>query len=358
MQINSTGYSFVSMYQAYPSYHGASDITYNLFNEWPARNKLLIQITNSKLSKKNITNIKKKGGFIGSLINIFLIILKIRKFSKKSKKKYLIIEGASWAGFSLILMVLSKIIIRNIIVIYHAHNLEYEVRKLKNNFLISYVTFYFEKYIYQNSIATCVSNKDKNFIRKHYKSNCILFENGILEVKNEKLNNHKIKKNKFILFCGSYTYWPNKLAITNILKNKKQIEKIFPNIKFVFTGEGFPKFKDKNILALGVIKKTKLVWLIKNCLFFYAPMPRAPGTKIKILEAIYYGALTICSKPAIIGIKKTKKLKCLLVTSKTKLLKNLIKIKDKKKGGISKEFNKIYNFKNKIKEFYEKINKL
>ena len=358
MQINSTGYSFVSMYQSYPSYHGASDITYNLFSEWPAINKLLIQITNSKFSKKNIISIKKKKGFIGSLINIFLIVLKIKKFSKKYEKNYLIIEGASWAGFSLILMFLSKIIIRNIIVIYHAHNLEYEVRKLKNNFLISFITFYFEKYIYQNSLATCVSVKDKNFIRKHYKSDCILFENGITEVKEEKLFNNKIKKNKFILFCGSYTYWPNKIAITNILNDKNQIEKIFPNIKFVFTGEGFPEFIDKNILALGIIKKTKLVWLIKNCLFFYAPMPRAPGTKIKILEAIYYGALTICSKPAIIGIKKTKKLKSLVITSKTNLLKNLFKIKDKKKPRVSNEFNEIYNFKNKIKEFYEKINNL
>ena len=63
MQINSTGYSFVSMYQSYPSYHGASDITYNLFNEWPNKNKVLIQITKSKIYKKKIINIKKKDGF-------------------------------------------------------------------------------------------------------------------------------------------------------------------------------------------------------------------------------------------------------------------------------------------------------
>ena len=71
MQLNSSGYSFVSMYHAYPSYHGASDITYNLFNKWPNRNKVLIQITNSKIKKKKIINIKKKPGIIGLLINIF-----------------------------------------------------------------------------------------------------------------------------------------------------------------------------------------------------------------------------------------------------------------------------------------------
>ena len=59
MQLNSSGYSFVSLYQAYPSYHGASDITYNLFNKWPHRNKVLIQITNSKIKKKKLSILKK-----------------------------------------------------------------------------------------------------------------------------------------------------------------------------------------------------------------------------------------------------------------------------------------------------------
>ena len=82
-----------------------------------------------------------------------------------------------------------------------------------------------------------------------------------------KLENKQIRNKNFILFCGSYTYWPNKIAIDRIINEKEQILKIYPRIKFVFTGEGHPKFKDKNILTLGVIKKSKLIWLIKNCLF-------------------------------------------------------------------------------------------
>ena len=358
MQINSSGYSFVSMYQSYPSYHGASDITYNLFNNWPNKNKVLFQITNSNLKKRNIINIKKKDTFFGILINLFLITLKVKKFQKNFKKKYLIIEGASWAGFIFIFIFLNKMIIKDLIIIYHAHNLEYEVRKLKNNSFISYLTFYFEKFIYQNTIATSVSNKDMNFIKKKYHSKSILFENGIVEIKDIKIKHKKIKKNKFILFCGSYTYWPNKIAVDKIIEKKRQIKKIFPNIKFVFTGEGFPNFIDKNIFNLGVIKKEKLIWLIKNCLFFYAPMPRAPGTKLKILEALYYGAQIVCSKHAIIGIRKLNKIKSLLVSSDNKLVENLVKIKKRKKYKISKEFKDNYNFKNKIKILYEKINKL
>ena len=174
----------------------------------------------------------------------------------------------------------------------------------------------------------------------------------------KKLNNKKIKKNKFFLFCGSYSYWPNKLAINKIIKNKKIIKKIFPNIKLILTGEGIPNYKNKNILNLGIIKKSNLVWLIKNCLFFYAPMPKAPGTKIKILEALYYGALTVCSKNAIVGIKNTKNLKSLIITSDNKLFNDMLKIKNKKKIKVSRKFRENYNFRNNIKFFYEKINKL
>ena len=82
---------------------------------------------------------------------------------------------------------LSKIINRNLIIIYQAHNLEYEVRKLKKtNFIISFLTFYFEKLIYKCTLSTAVSINDFKFIKKYYKANPILFENGVTEVKEEK----------------------------------------------------------------------------------------------------------------------------------------------------------------------------
>ena len=55
---------------------------------------------------------------------------------------------------------------------------------------------------------------------------------------------------------------------------------------------------------------------------------------------------------------KLNKIKSLLVSSDNKLVQNLVKIKKRKKYKISKEFKDNYNFKNKIKILYEKINKL
>ena len=51
MQINSTD---ILLYQCFNHilYHGASDISYNLFNQWPNKNKVLVQFTNSKVKRK------------------------------------------------------------------------------------------------------------------------------------------------------------------------------------------------------------------------------------------------------------------------------------------------------------------
>ena len=270
-----------------------------------------------------------------------------------NKNKYIIIEGASWAGYIFTFIIFSKFFINNVKIIYHAHNLEFEVRKLKNSKLIAYLTFFFEKLIYQISTGTTVSKKDYLFVKNNYNRKTIIFENGVSEIKDKKILNKNIIKNKFLLYCGSYTYWPNKIAIDKIYKQRNIIKKIFPKIKFLITGEGSPTFKDKSFINLKIIKKNNLVWLIKNCLFFYAPLPKAPGTKIKILEALYYSATTVCSKHSLTGLKKIKNINNLFVTNDNNLSKVLKKI-NKTHNRKNKEFKKYYNFKEKVINFYEK----
>ena len=361
MQMNSRGYCFVSLYQSYPSYHGASDLTLNTFNCWPNKNKILFQITKLNIKKKNIININHKPGFIGNIYNIFLITFKIKKYLKKYPKKFLIIEGASWIGYIFFLTILCNIFIKNLAIIYHAHNLEYEVRKLKNNSFISLLSFYIEKFIYQKYFSTCVSKKDYRFILKKYKTKSYLFENGIVDFKPKSIKKIKLKKKKFILFCGSYSYWPNKIAVDLIIKKKEIFEKIYPEILFVFTGEGMPKFKYKNYMNLGIVKKNNLIWLYKNCLMFYSPLPKAPGTKMKIIEAIYYNSIVVCSKFSLIGLKKIDKIKTIHIQNQKNLLYLLKKIKisyNKNKISDLKIFRKHYDLKINTVKLYEKINKI
>ena len=74
---------------------------------------------------------------------------------------------------------------------------------------------------------------------------------------------------------------------------------------------------------------------------------KSPGTKIKILESLFYGATTLCTKNSISGIKNVLKLENLIITNKKELTKDLLKITKKKKNVISKKFENYYNFEKK-----------
>ncbi len=354
MQSISNGYFFLSLYQVFPSYHGASEVSLNFFEYWPGKNKKFLQVSNTTKTKKKIINLKKRKNFIGTIINIILAIWEAKKYLSNYKNKYIIIEGASWAGYIFTFIIFSKLFISNVKIIYHAHNLEFEVRKLKNSKFIAYLTFFFEKLIYKISIGTTVSKKDYLFVRNNYNKKTIILENGVSEIKDKKIFNKDIVKKKFLLYCGSYTYWPNKIAIDKIYKQRNIIKKIFPSIKFIITGEGSPNFKDKSFINLKIIEKDNLVWLIKNCLFFYAPLPKAPGTKIKILEALFYSAKTVCSKHSLTGLKKIKNINNLFITNDNNLCKVLDKLKKTNNIKKNSEFKKYYNFKEKVISFYEK----
>jgi len=356
MQSNLTETIIISLYQAYPSYHGASDITYNLFKEWPNKVKL-IQISSNKTSinKKNIITVYKNKR-LNTILILFKVTLIAKKLLHKTKKKTIIIEGASWAGYSLILIFLIKFFFKDIRIIYHAHNLEYEVRKFKNSKFILFITFYIERLIYNFTIGTAVSAKDLIFIKKKFKKKSILFENGIIKEEKKYLSKLNLKKDKYIFFCGSYTYWPNKIAIDTIIQQSHLIFKHFSDIKIVLTGEGIPKSIDKRILNLGIVNKRNLSWLYQNCKFFYAPMPKAPGTKIKIIEALCYNATVFCTKYSLYGLNKIYNKNSIYIITKKKFEDQLVKFKRKKKVNINNShFSYYYNFKNIIINFYKKL---
>ena len=137
---------------------------------------------------------------------IFFLIYKLFIFLKKDNKRIVIIEGCSWIGFSFLLIVLLKLFLIKVIIIYHAHNIEYEIRERKNNFLIKYLSKLFEKYVYNIAdYATVVSKRDQIKIKKLYNLNSIILKNGVSRNRNKikKLNNFKYKD--FIIFSGNFS---------------------------------------------------------------------------------------------------------------------------------------------------------
>ena len=359
--------AIVSFFEASTGGHGAAEVTLSLYDSIKFKKKLF------EIKKNNIFKILEKHKMnifenIFKLFKIINLIIDIRKFLKNSRKKIVIIEGASWIGYSFLTIKILKILDSNIFIIYHSHNIEYLLREKKNNFIISFLSKILEKKVYQiSNIGTAVSEIDQNILKKLYGVDSTIFYNGISKRKLKiSLFKEKIPKD-YIIYFGSYSFFPNKHAIDYIINNIFPIvRKKNPNLKLVIVGKDLPYNiieKNKDIFFYKNIKKEYLNFLISRSKFLLAPMFKATGTKLKIIETLMLGSIVITSREGISGISLTKKISPPFIFVNKKEVFNLINIvlKNnkllKKKAKIrSNFFIKKYCMENIVKNFFRDLN--
>ena len=355
-------FAFVSFFQVFPSYSGASEVSSGFFNSWPNKNKKFFQLS----SKKNIKN-KKIFSFkinfenpITKIIKINLMAKEIGKYLYNSKKKIVIFEGASWIGYFYILKKILKKRFPELIVIYHSHNIEYDLRSSKSNFFIIFLTKIIEKNMFLScDISTVVSKIDYKRVIKLYNIKPYILQNGIKI--NSLISSRKIKiklPKKFIFFNGSYSYKPNMFAIDTLIENiMPKVIKKFPNIKLVISGGGYGyHFKNNNLINLGILKKKDLVKIIKKALCLAVPLKHGFGTRVKIIEALMLGCKIISTKKGIEGIDLKYKNSSFKIANNNshfaKLLINEIKNNNKIKNKSINYYKKKYNMNLIVKKFY------
>jgi len=348
--------AFVTFFPIKPNTMGSSTVVNSRFDHWPSEKKIF-QISHLKKinSKKIKTIFIKKESPINKIFKLPEVIFKINKYFNDTKKKLIIIEGASWIFYSFIIIFFFKIFQSKVKIIYISHSIESEIRKKYSNSLIYFLTKYLEKLVFKYSdLSTSVSLREKRNIKSLYNVNTILLPNGI------SLNKEKmIKKEKsdYLIYTGSYFYKPNKDAI-DYLNNyiMPVLIKKLPNLKLMLTGGGFNK-KFTWIINKGTVTKTDLYKYIYFSKCLCVPLKFGSGTRIKILEALCLGAIVISSKKGIEGIDIVSKKPPFIVDKKTKLIKEIINIiknnnKLKKKAGKSKNFYlKKYSMKKIVEKF-------
>lgn len=348
--------AIIALYTVVPSWHGAADISRLMLKYFPSSQKCLFQMVNSKQNKK-LKNIINQNIFYNSpilkLFFIFFLIKKVVHYCYGKKNNLVIIEGASWSFFSYLIVKILRIFVKNIRIIYHSHNVDYEVRKLKNSKFILKLTKIFEKQLLKISdINTAVSAVDKKLFKKLYNIDTVILENGV-----EKINNKKLSKNlklpkKFIFFPGSYSYYPNKQAIDEIMNYYygKIIEK-YPKYYFIFSGEGLPtKYSElKKVKYYGILNENDYFHTLIKAEFIFLPLSEAPGTKIKTLQSLSLNKIILGSKHALKGINIKKEDKVFLFKKREEALNLIYYILNYKKKIKSKKN------KNKEKYFFKKI---
>jgi len=322
--------AIVCFFEIYPINNGASEVIISLFNciKNPKKIFYIKSInTNSILKFLNIISLNNLIHFY-KIFSIFKILISLKKFFKKSKSATIIVEGASWIGFSFILIYFAKKIIKNLSIVYHSHNIEYDLRKQKgSNFLICKLTEFFERIVFKSSnYSTAVSKEDQRRIYELYKAKPLMLENGIDENRLKKIKKMEFPK-QFIIFSGSYEYFSNKQAIDDLIWIiMPKILKKFPHLKLIITGKGLPSnIQSKEfVIYYSYLPKEKLIYLIQKSNFILLPFKKSPGTKLKIIEALMLGSLVICSNQSIKSIVHKNTLESPLIYRNNQELYNAI----------------------------------
>ena len=333
--------ALVGFYQIKGAFSGASEVSQSLYDSLIFKKKLF-DLKNPKNLENNFI-IKLFNPYVIKPIKILYQLKKVVNYLKKSKNKLLIIEGASWIGYSYLFIKLSKFFLKDLKIFYHGHNVEYEIRKIKNSLLIQYLTKVLEKKVFENSdFPTVVSKNDQNKIMKLYKKNSIIFNNGISKNRLE-CSAKKIEEN-FVIFSGNYFFLPNKIAINKLLKIFEKLIRFEKNLKLVLTGSEIPSnIKKKNyIIFKKNLNKKDLNNYLKKSICTILPMQNAPGTKLKVIEGLLNGVTIIGSQPSFKGINLKKINPPFIYKNDKDLLRialNVVKNKKKYKSFSKKNIN-------------------
>ena len=348
--------AFVTFFPIKPDTMGSSAVVNSRYDSWPYKKKAF-QISHvRRIDNQNIETIFiKKENPINKILKLPEIIFKVLRFLKKAKKKILIIEGASWIFYSFFVIFFFKIFLSNAKIIYISHSVESEIRKKYSNKFIFLLTKLFEKFVFKYSdIVTSVSITERRKIKILFNVKTILLPNGInlKPIKKKKILNYN-----YIIYTGSYSYKPNKVAIDILNKSimPKLVKKI-PNLKLVLTGGGFKK-KYPWLVNKGIVSKSQLY----NLLFFSkclcVPLKFGSGTRIKIIEALSLGTVVISTKIGIEGIKLNAINPPFIINKDIKIVNKIYQIIKKNKKikikamELKGYYLKNYSMKNILKKF-------
>ena len=267
--MNNCKTAFVTFFPINPNNMGSSTVVNSRFKNWP-KFKKIFQISHvNKIENSQIKTIFiLKETPLRKILKLPKLIFEIYKYLKNSKKKIVLIEGASWIFYSFFTIFLIKIILPNCKVIYISHSIESEIRKKYSNYFIYLITKILENLVFKISdLSTAVSNDEKRKIKKIYNKSTKLYPNAI------NLDKIKFKKKKsydYIIYTGSYLYKPNKDAIDYLnYQIMPNLIKKFPKLKLIITGGGFYK-RYPWLIKKGIVKKKNymILSIIQNvCVF-------------------------------------------------------------------------------------------
>jgi len=288
----------ISLYKSYPPEYGGAVVTYDLARHLPGK-KTLIQLASKagEIMLENNLELVSVGTNqdtrLKKAISLFLSFKKIMTHVKKRNPQLIILEGASWSLYYWILFKKLKRIKGKAQIIYHAHNIEYLLRKEKNSWIVSALTKWAEGNLVRNADqVTSVSQEDADSMQDLYGRPSIPLPNGVDIHRFESISDSRVTDlrqkyglhGKIILFMGLVVYRPNEEALKFLMDDVfPAVLKKDPKVRLVVIGGDLNK-KREWIINPGIIPFEEIPGFIRACDVCVAPVFSGSGTRLKILE--------------------------------------------------------------------------
>jgi glycosyltransferase involved in cell wall biosynthesis len=306
----------LSFYKAYPPECGAATVTFEIFKHIRAQ-KYLVQ-----LDRKNGYSLWGQNGTIQSFgplpeNKIAKGLWLLTKFPSilgliiKVHADVIILEGAAWSLYNLGIVFGLKLAHSRSKLVYHAHNVEYLLRKEKDSALVAGISRWAEGILIKDCLPFAVSEVDARRFEILYGVKPGILANGVdparfLSVSRRDINAAKKEyclTHPLVLFMGLIGFKPNdeaaRFLIDQVMPHLIQKR---PDIKLAIIGGTVP-YKRDWLINPGLIPYESLPSFIQAADICVAPVFSGSGTRLKILEYLAAGKPVVTTSKGAEGLK-------------------------------------------------------
>ena len=308
--------TFASLFEAYPPQSGGAAVTYGCASHLDAEASLVQfgarsgtehlrnGVTVTTLPQATHSRWRKLARMPGSLLRLAADVA-------KSKPDCIVIAGGSWTVYLAPLVWMLRKRLPRIPIVYHAHNVEYLLRRERNGRAVAAVTRWAEEYLLTRAgHRFAVSPVDQEHFRRLYGMLPNLLPNAVdcddfAAVTPEAASRARDRyglAGDVILFMGLYAYPPNREAVEFLVFSvMPEVLLKHPHATLLVTG-GVVPYQRPWLINPGLVPHGDLRALIRSCRAGVAPVFGGSGTRLKILEYMAGGLPVITTRKGAEGL--------------------------------------------------------
>ena len=307
---------FFAFFTVSPPTGGASQVSYQIARHWPGERKIvqigdIAGVAEIEPGLAVITLGHKGGERWRKLASTPRWCREMAEIAAQFNPDTIVLEGASLCAYHWWLIRELRRAAPTARLIYHAHNVEYDLRKQKHSAFIVELTRWAEGAVLKGvDVATAVSAVDAARFNSLYGRQPLLLPNGVdltwirsaSDEAVEALRGRYSLMAQTVLFMGGYAYRPNGEAIDFLIRDVfPALLRRVPSAQLLVLGGEVP-YAAPWLVAPGVVPAEELPAFVRAAKLSVAPIFSGSGTRLKIIESLGAGVPVIATAKGVEGL--------------------------------------------------------